>query len=84
MRLARPIQREPIEREPARPDALGAPLNSNVQTCEACDGTGFVQAGWCQECQGLGWYAIVRPVDVAGVAMIGGAAIGLIVLALAL
>lgn len=82
-----------IAREPSRPDECGRPLNRNVRTCERCAGTGFLPApgrtcpelaeGWCPECQGLGWYAVVTLGDVIGALFGGSAAVALIVFALA-
>jgi len=71
-------------RETARPDALGRPLNAYVRECPACAATGFTAQGWCGECRGLGWYAVVRRIDVLATVLIGSGAGAVAILVLAL
>lgn len=84
MPVSRPLRGRCDAREPSRPDALGRPLNAHVRGCPACAATGFTAQGWCGECRGLGWYAVVRPIDIVATLAIGAGAGGLAILVLAL
>lgn len=67
-----------------RPHDHVPPVSGHVRSCSECSGSGMIDATWCPECQGLGWYAVITPGDLIRVAIFALMATATIVAVLAL